>query len=61
MSACVWGVGALVGDLSLVGMLLVKIATGIASYATLIALLWWAAGRPRGAEAYLLQKVGLIR
>lgn len=36
--------------------LIVKIATGMASFPAAIVLLWWVAGKPSGAESYLLDK-----
>jgi lipopolysaccharide exporter len=36
--------------------LIVKIATGLVSFPTAIMLMWWVAGRPSGAESYLLDK-----
>lgn len=43
-------------QLAPVAELIVKIATGMASFPAAILLLWWVAGKPSGAESYLLDK-----
>ena len=40
--------------------LILKIAIGMATFPAAILLLWWAAGKPAGAESYLLEKLGSI-
>jgi O-antigen/teichoic acid export membrane protein len=56
MSGAVLGVPMLT-SLPLPILLLAKIATGTVTYIGTVVVLWWVAGRPEGAEAYLLRKV----
>lgn len=41
-------------------MLILKIITGICIYPVAVLLMWWAAGKPEGAESYLLNKIRFI-
>lgn len=43
-------------ELGPLAMLIVKIVIGMASFPAAILLMWWAAGKPSGAESYLLDK-----
>lgn len=57
MIACVYVGGELLGDASLL-LLIGKIVMGIVIYCVAITILWWAAGRPPGAEQWLLDNLG---
>lgn len=39
-----------------VAILFLKIVTGVCTYPVAVLLIWWIAGKPEGAEAYLLNK-----
>jgi lipopolysaccharide exporter len=58
MALAVFGIGDLLHAGALVG-LFAKIVTGMLSYPAAVLLLWYVAGRPEGAESYLLNKVCL--
>lgn len=47
-------------ELPLILALPIKILLGAGSYIAGVAILWWAAGRPQGAETYLLNKVASL-
>lgn len=47
----------LLGDLAPVSRLLLEIGAGGAAYAASLSLMWFGAGRPEGAEAYLLKNI----
>lgn len=59
MSAAVLSLPNLAGQPA-VSALLLKIGAGLVSYAAIIMLLWWLAGRPDSAERYLLDKARAI-
>jgi len=47
--------------LSVVALLFIKTTIGALTYALAILVLWWLAGKPEGAESYLLAKLGGLR
>ncbi|MFN0163534.1 MAG: lipopolysaccharide biosynthesis protein [Burkholderiales bacterium] len=57
MIACVYAGGESLGSTAIL-VLIVKIAIGIVVYCAAITTLWWAAGRPPGAEQWLLDNLG---
>lgn len=57
MVPIVIGAATLVPDGQTTVVLVVKVVTGVLSYCAACALLWLAAGRPPGAEAYLVEQL----
>ncbi len=48
-------------EMPLLLVLAIKVLLGAATYVAVVAVLWWIAGRPQGAETYLLEKAGAMR
>jgi lipopolysaccharide exporter len=48
-------------ELAPLAELILKIATGMATFPVAILLMWWVAGKPAGAESYLLDKARSVR
>lgn len=58
MALCLRGLGPL-DIMPIVFIALIKIVAGAISYTVVVLMLWQLAGRPYGAETYLLEKFGL--
>jgi lipopolysaccharide exporter len=58
--AAVLSYGLPAGHFPLAMALAMKIALGVLSYLAVVAALWWLAGRPEGAESYVLDKASTM-
>jgi hypothetical protein len=61
MAAAVLQVGGWVDLAAGLSLLITKVAIGVAAYTAAIGTMWWLAGRPAGAESYLLDKLPCSR
>ncbi len=55
MALAVMSIGEVI-HLAPLATLIVKIVTGVLTFPTALMLMWWVAGKPEGAESYLLDK-----